>query len=196
MCSGCCVALPLSHLQRLLCGLLTYLSTAVAVLRCPYPVCSACCVFLPLPVYTACCLVLYLSVSILCTAVAVWHYPYPVYKLAMWHGPYPNHSACCGHCVILLLSYVQRLLCDVSPVLLTVLVLPVSCLKHLLGCFVSFLCTTVAVWHCPYPVYSPCCAVLLPSYEQRLLCGIAPAVWSCFYLMYSGCCVFLLLSYF
>ena len=42
----------------------------------------------------------------------------------------------------------------------------------------------VGLWLGPYPVYSACCAILLPSYVQRLLCGIAPipftapAVWS------------------
>ena len=68
--------------------------------------------------------------------------------------------------------------------------LPLSCLRRLLCGFAS-----VAPWHCPYPVYSACCAVLL-----RLLCGLAPilfaalAVWCCSYLMYSGCCVAVPLS--
>ena len=102
--------------------------------------------------------------------------------------------------------------------------LSLSCLQRLLCGFGSILCTAVAVWHCPYPVYSACCVAFL-SYVQRMLCGIAPypvhsargvalrlshvqrllcgivtilfialAVWFRFYLLYSGCCVALPLS--
>ena len=56
-------------------------------------------------------------------------------------------------------------------------------LQRLLSGPTSILCTTVAVCHCPYPICSGCCVVLLMSYVQRLLCGVAPiliaelAVW-------------------
>ena len=39
--SACCVAFPLSCLQRLLCGIAPILFTALAVWLCPYPVYSA-----------------------------------------------------------------------------------------------------------------------------------------------------------
>ena len=61
--------------------------------------------------------------------------------------------------------------------------------------------TAVAVWHCPYPVYSACCVVL--SFASIFCTAVAvwhcpfpvySAYWFCFYLMYSGCCVALPLS--
>ena len=103
-------------------------------------------------------------------------------------------------------SSVERLLCGIAPILFVPLA--VWC------CSIS--CTTVAVWHFSYPVYSACCVVLHLSYVQRLLCGLAssaccmvlllcylqrmlcgiapipftaPAVWFCVYLVYSVCCV-------
>ena len=56
---------------------------------------------------------------------------------------------------------------------------------------VTLLCAGVAVWHCPYPVYSACCVVLLLSSVQGLLCGIAPILFTA----RLACCVVLLLSY-
>ena len=78
---------------------------------------------------------------------------------------------------VFLLSYVQRLLCGLAPVLFTA-VAPI-------------LFTALDVWFCFYliPVYSACGGLLFLSYVQRLLCGIALillaalAVCFCFYLM-------------
>ena len=156
------VVLLLSYVQRLLCGIAPVLFTALAawfcfcamysgccvafhlaVWFCFYPLYSGGCVYCPRPVYSACCVVcLHLN---FCTAVAVWHSPCPVY------------SVCC---VALLLSYVQRLLCGSAPILFTALASPLCCLQRLLYALAAILCTAVAVWHCPYLVYSACCVVL------------------------------------
>ena len=115
--TACCVALPLSNLQRLLCDIAS-LFTAVAVWHCPFPVYSACCVALPpsclQPVLCGC-------ASILCTAVAVWHCPYPVSAVnrigTMPHSHHCTeieakpHSSCC---VALPLSCLQRSFCVVE----------------------------------------------------------------------------------
>ena len=133
----------------------------------------------------------------------------------MWHCPYPICSACC---VVLLLSYVQRLLCGIAPILFAAFVvwscfypmysgccvaLPVS---HLIcsACCVVFLLSYVQRLlrgSAPILFTAPAFGVLLLPYVERLLCGIAPilfaalAVWSCLYLMYNVCCVALPLSY-
>ena len=46
VCSTCCVPLPVSCLQRLLCGFASILCTVAAVWNFAYPVYSACCVVL------------------------------------------------------------------------------------------------------------------------------------------------------
>ena len=156
-----CVALPFSCLLRLLCGIAPDLFTALAVWWCFYRMCSGCCVQ-----------------PLLCHCVAL---------------PYPVCNACC---VFLLLSYLQRLLCGTATVLFKALAvlllnlmysgcgvaLPLPCLRRLCGfasilccqkrllCgFASILCTAVAVWHCPYPVFSVCCVVLpLTCYRRSV----------------------------
>ena len=197
--SACCVALPLSCLQRLL-GMALMLFTALAVWHCPCSVYSTCLAWL------LCCLQRLLCgiAPILFTAIA-WFRSYGVYSaccvalplsalsclqrllgmalmlftaLAVWHCPYPVYGAC----LVWVLCCLQRLLCGIAPVLFTALTW--------LGCY-------AAVWHCPYPpypVYTACCVALplsclqrllgsaccvaLPlsalSCLQRLLCGIAP----------------------
>ena len=97
--SACCVALPLSCLQRLLrglflsyvqrlmCGIAPILFTALAAWFCPYPVYSACCVALPLS-----CLQRLLcgSAPILFTALAVWHaccVALPLYRRKIYAHP-------------------------------------------------------------------------------------------------------------
>ena len=182
MYSGCCVALPLSYLQRLLCGIAPILFAALAgmapilfaalaVWHCPYPICSACCVASPLPICSTCCEVLLLSyvqwllcgfASILFVAPAMWS------------------------CSYLLLSYVQGLLGGIALIL--------------------FLLAALAVWSCFNFMFSGCCVALPLSYLQRLRRGPAStylmysggcvaspprlfaalAVWSCLYLMYCG----------
>ena len=69
MYSGCCVALPLSCLQRLLCGLTSILCTAVAVWHCPYPICSGCCVVLFMSYVQR---LLCIMAPILMAALVVW----------------------------------------------------------------------------------------------------------------------------
>ena len=57
--------------------------------------------------------------------------------------------------MVLLLPYVQRLLCGIAPILFTAL----------------------AVWCCFCLMYSGCYVVLLLPYDQQLLCDFA-SMWS------------------
>ena len=86
-CFGCSVALPLSCLQRLLCGF-----APVALWPCPYPVCSTCCVVL---------LLSYVQRLLRGSA------PIPFAALAVRCCFYLMYSGCC---VALPLSCLQRLL--------------------------------------------------------------------------------------
>ena len=116
--SACCVALPLSCLQHLL-GLALMLFTVLAW-HWPNPVYSNCCVSMAqilftalarlgaFAVYNAGCVSLPLSFF---AALALWHCPYP---------PFPVYSACLAW----LLCCLQRLLCDIAPILFTALAWP------------------------------------------------------------------------
>ena len=111
--SGCCMALPLSGLKHLLSGFASILCTGAAAWHCPYrPVYSACCVAWPLSCLRG---LLCGFAFVLCTAVAARHCPYPVYG-AVWHCPYPVHIACC---LAFPLSRLQRLLCGFASILCT-----------------------------------------------------------------------------
>ena len=162
MYSGCCVALPLSYLQRLLCGLDSILGTVVAVWHCPYPVCSSGC---------DSCVVLLLSYELrLLCGVA----PILFAALAVWHCPYPICSACC---VVLPLSYLQRLLCGIAPILFAALAV-----WHFLILFAALaVCSCFYLICSAYPICSACCVVLLVSFilfVQGLPCGIAPILFA------------------
>ena len=115
-------------------------------------------------------------------------------------------------CVVLFLSYAQRLLCGIPPILFTALavcVLPLAYVQRLLcgmtpillTALALWLGTSVVVWHCPYPVCKRLLRGLTSSNVQRLLCGFASnlwaavAVWHCPRPVYVACCVVLLLSY-
>ena len=78
MCRGCCVALPLSCFQRLLCGFASILWAGVAVWHGPYPVYSACCVVLLLCYVQG---LLCGIAPILLTALAVWFCFYVMCRL-------------------------------------------------------------------------------------------------------------------
>ena len=128
---GCCVALPLSCFSalaawscfypilctavdvRLLRGLASILGTASCLQR------MLCVLFVIL--CCGCCVAL----RLLCGFALI-----PFAALAVWFCFYLMCGGCC-------------------------VALPLSCLQ-------------------PYPVYFDCCVVLLVSYVQRLLCGIAP----------------------
>ena len=153
------MALPLSCLQRLLCGIAPVLFTALAVWFCVYLMyCDWVCHD---PVYSGCCVVLLISyVKRLLCGVA----PLLFTAFAVWSCPCPVHSDCRAALPLTCcLSYVQRLLCDIAPILFTAL----------------------AVRNCFYLMYSRCCVALPLSCLQRLLCGFvfilsaAVALWPC-----------------
>ena len=81
-----------------------------------------CWVALPYPVYSGCCVVF---ASILCTAVAVWHCRYPVvsgcYVVLLLSNSDCSRALPLSYLYqllyILLLSYVQRLLSGIAPIL-------------------------------------------------------------------------------
>ena len=123
------MAWPLSCLQRLLCGNFPILFTAPAA-------------------WFLCGLAL-----ILFTELAVWLGPYAVYAV---------YGACCEVFALTLCTVLAVWFC--------------FCLMYG-GCrvaFVPILFTWLAVWLGPQPVCRACCVVLLQTYVQRLLCGIAP----------------------
>ena len=125
--SGCCVVMLLSYVQRLLCG----------IAHCLYPVYCACCVVLLLSYVQR---LLWGISRILFTVLAAWFRFYLMYSgccvalaLAAWLGPFPVYSS----------PFVWA--CGVAC--------PLSCLALML-----FTALTVRLGS--YAVYSACCVIL------------------------------------